>query len=422
MWLQRFTRYLCEHNGQALLLAFLVTFLPLGDVFVILLAILMTLQRGPLIGTLFFFVVMISSLLFHVLQLYSGSYVMGQAALYWVIMASSMGLLTNVVTWCVAVMVHKKIALSTILQTLTLLGILIISVLHLFYADEIIAWQEEAARNVIYRYSVAITHDVAYSDHLAHGDNVATTTAMRTASSPATAHPTANTATGALPATTTTAKTITQAQRGTQPPSTKSTTTPATSATMPSMKTAPHSTAGAATPQHIAATIPQLRHEDTTDDVLQQMVQIITTIKHCMTGVIVAFILCKIMLYIIIARWWQSACFSDITSLRQAFHHIRLCSLAGMLFIISLVLTYLKNNVVLDIIPVAYLLFCTAGLSVVHYTVRLAVKTVTAQWFWLIFIYTLCVIISPFGLVTLCTIALIDIFGDIRKRLNTANM
>ena len=50
-------------------------------------------------------------------------------------------------------------------------------------------------------------------------------------------------------------------------------------------------------------------------------------------------------------------------SLRKELHRIRLSQLAGLLFLISMVFSYLGNSVVLDIMPVLYMLFCAAGLS-----------------------------------------------------------
>jgi hypothetical protein len=46
-----------------------------------------------------------------------------------------------------------------------------------------------------------------------------------------------------------------------------------------------------------------------------------------------------------------------------------LSTLAGILFLASLVLAYLGNKVVLDVMPIVYGLFAAAGLSLIHYLV-----------------------------------------------------
>jgi hypothetical protein len=137
-----------------------------------------------------------------------------------------------------------------------------------------------------------------------------------------------------------------------------------------------------------------------------------------MTGVIVAVVLFLAMTQLVVARWWQMLVFQT-TSLRKELHHIRLSHLAGVLFLISLALAYYGNGnrVVLDIMPILYLLFSTAGLSVVHFIFGLMRSPVV--WIWMLLIYTILVFTVPASIFFLSVLGLIDIWLDIRKRLKT---
>ena len=109
-------------------------------------------------------------------------------------------------------------------------------------------------------------------------------------------------------------------------------------------------------------------------------------------------------------RWWQAVIWNP-GSLHRELHNLRLSRLAGILFIVSLLFFYLGNTVILDIMPVLYVLFSVAGLSLIHYFLGLFHSPMT--WFWLLIIYTILVLTIPMSFVVLALIALIDIWFDV---------
>lgn len=139
----------------------------------------------------------------------------------------------------------------------------------------------------------------------------------------------------------------------------------------------------------------------------------INVAKQFATGVIVAAILCNALLQLIVARWWQAILFKP-GSLRRELHGIRLSQLAGVLFFISLVLSYLGNSVILDIMPVLYMLFGAAGLSLIHYLFGLMHSPTV--WFWLSVFYLTLIFSWPFSVVLVAMLGWLDIWLDVRKR------
>ena len=92
----------------------------------------------------------------------------------------------------------------------------------------------------------------------------------------------------------------------------------------------------------------------------------INTIRNFATGIITVFVLFTALIQVMLARWWQVVAVNR-GRLGKELQHIRLSHLAGFLFLASIVLSYLENRVVLDILPVLCLLFSAAGLSLTHY-------------------------------------------------------
>jgi phage terminase large subunit-like protein len=140
----------------------------------------------------------------------------------------------------------------------------------------------------------------------------------------------------------------------------------------------------------------------------------ITVTKQYATGLMVAAVLFNAILQLVVARWWQVLVFTP-GMLRKELHRIRLSQLAGVLFVGSLVLAYLGNAVVLDIMPILYLLFGAAGLSLVHYLFGLMNSKTT--WFWLSLLYIALVIALPTSVLVVAFLALLDIWLDVRKRI-----
>lgn len=111
---------------------------------------------------------------------------------------------------------------------------------------------------------------------------------------------------------------------------------------------------------------------------------VINTVKGFATGIVTAFALFAAVFQVALARLWQVTVVNHGRMGRE-LQYVRLSHLAGMLFIASIVFYYLENLVVLDILPVLFLLFSVAGLSLVHYICGLMEPT--RGRFWLSVLY-----------------------------------
>lgn len=152
---------------------------------------------------------------------------------------------------------------------------------------------------------------------------------------------------------------------------------------------------------------------------LENQLEVINASKYFANGIMAALILADAMTQLILARWWQSIVFAP-GRLKYELHHIRLSPLAGILFAFSLILSYMSNAVILDIMPILYFLFAAAGMSVIHYFFG-ALQS-KSKWFWLVMLYTIVFLSVPTSLVMLAMIALFDIWLDLRKRFKNLYM
>lgn len=141
--------------------------------------------------------------------------------------------------------------------------------------------------------------------------------------------------------------------------------------------------------------------------------------KYYMNGLIAGVILLNALLQVVVARWWQSIMFAPGT-LRKELHNIRLSRLAGVLFVACLVVSYLGNNIVImDIMPIVYILFTAAGLSLVHYMFGLMASP--TKIFWIAVLYVTLIFAMPTSMVFVAMMALFDIWLDFRSRLKSIN-
>lgn len=131
-------------------------------------------------------------------------------------------------------------------------------------------------------------------------------------------------------------------------------------------------------------------------------------------GLLVTLTLFYALAQVWTARWWQLAVF-DPERIRKELLTTRLSHLAGVLFVVSLVFAYLGNSVVSDIMPVIFLLFSAAGLSLLHYLFRLI--NLPARFLWIIAFYIVLVFTMPLSLMFISMIAFGDIWLNVRKRL-----
>jgi len=126
MRLQRITNYLLRHRWQAMILTFLITYIPVLGMASILIAGLFTLCVGALEGALFTLVATLP----YALVFLSAK----QEAIPVVIWATViLTVIGNVLTWVFAVLLRRHYSWSLILQIAALLGVLVISVIHLIY-------------------------------------------------------------------------------------------------------------------------------------------------------------------------------------------------------------------------------------------------------------------------------------------------
>jgi uncharacterized protein YybS (DUF2232 family) len=145
-----------------------------------------------------------------------------------------------------------------------------------------------------------------------------------------------------------------------------------------------------------------------------EVIKAISVAKEYTSGLMIAAVLFNAFFQLIIARWWQVLVFTP-GQLRGELQGIRMSHLAGLLFIASLVLSYWGNRVVLDIMPIVYILFTGAGLSLIHYLCgRMNAST---SWFWLVLIYLVLIYALPASLIVVTMLALFDAFLDIRRYL-----
>lgn len=145
-----------------------------------------------------------------------------------------------------------------------------------------------------------------------------------------------------------------------------------------------------------------------------QHMQVLNLMKDSALGIIVVLILLTAITQLIVSAWWQAVCFNP-GQLRRDLHQIRLSTLAGYLFAAAILLSYFGNRVISDIMPVLYLLFAAAGLSVVHYFA--ATWQTSKAWLWLLVFYVVVFFTMPISLKILSIIALIDTWADLRQRL-----
>jgi len=310
--LERFTNYILQKRFQALLLTFVITFLPVIGIVGILIAALVTLTKGIMEGAAF----MAAATLPYIISFYLAGH--GDASLplvAWTVVG--VAVLSNLVTWGAACMLYRKASWSTLIQVAALLGALFISVLHLLYPDIADWWGVQL--QTYYEQAQAVTH------------------ILKDASGTATA---------------------------------------------------------AATPA-------------------PAQLEAIQVTKYFATGLMTAAVLFNAILQLVVARWWQAIVFSP-GALRRELHGIRLSKLAGSLFILSLVLSYFGNSVISDIMPVLYLLFACAGLSVIHSLFGLMRSPMV--WFWLTFLYISILFAMPVSIWLIAMIGLADIWLNLRKR------
>lgn len=141
-------------------------------------------------------------------------------------------------------------------------------------------------------------------------------------------------------------------------------------------------------------------------------------VTQFINGMIMMLVLVNALFQVGLSRWWQSAMFSP-GSLGRELRGIRLSKLAGVLFIASMLFSYLGNSVILDVMPIVYVLFSVAGLSLIHYLFKRSASR--HAWFGLTVLYMVLIFTMPFSLIMVSMLALFDIWLNIRTRITKLN-
>ena len=154
-------------------------------------------------------------------------------------------------------------------------------------------------------------------------------------------------------------------------------------------------------------------------DLEPEILSFISAVKPYVTGLLTAGLLFNVLLQLFVSRWWQLS-LTDPKRLPRELHQIHLTSMAGLVFLVALILSYLKIVLAQDLLPVLYLTFGITGLSLVHYA---AAKFKGLTWLCLIVFYIVLIgswmaykLPLVFQLVALA--ALLDVWFDWRGRLD----
>jgi len=150
-----------------------------------------------------------------------------------------------------------------------------------------------------------------------------------------------------------------------------------------------------------------------------EVISFVNATKFFITGALTASFLLNVLLQLFVSRWWQMH-LMDSKPLSEELYQIRLSSMAGLVFLATLILSYLKITLAQDLLPVLYLTFCLAGLSLVHHTAN---KFKGLTWlclivFYIVLIGTWMAYKMPLVFQLIALTALLDIWFDWRGRLN----
>lgn len=140
-------------------------------------------------------------------------------------------------------------------------------------------------------------------------------------------------------------------------------------------------------------------------------------IARWMTGAFGAALLLQLLVSLFIARSWQAALYNP-GGFGEEFRSFRLGRVAGIaiLLLLLVALSGLGDGLVYALLPVPAILLLLQGFAVLHRVHRL----LGAHWGWLFGLYLLLALFMPqLGSLVVC-IGLVDIWADIRSRVERA--
>lgn len=141
----------------------------------------------------------------------------------------------------------------------------------------------------------------------------------------------------------------------------------------------------------------------------------LSMLQKYLVGIVVGSVLFNATLQLLLARWWQSAMFNP-GGLRPELYHIRLSHVAGIVFLTALTFAYLGNAFALEILLVLFVVFCAAGLSLLH----CFFANVKNGLVWLIVVYTAFGLMLPLSATLIAFVGLMDTAMNFRKRFKKA--
>jgi hypothetical protein len=130
-----------------------------------------------------------------------------------------------------------------------------------------------------------------------------------------------------------------------------------------------------------------------------------------MTGAFAAALVLQYLVSLFLARVWQAQLYNP-GGFGAEFKALRVGSLVGGLFVLFLAWGLLAKGPALDLVPVLGLLLLLQGLAVIHRLRELR----NANQGWLIALYVLLVFFMPQMALLLISLGLIDLWADIRAR------
>lgn len=130
-----------------------------------------------------------------------------------------------------------------------------------------------------------------------------------------------------------------------------------------------------------------------------------------MTGAFAAALVLQYLVSLFLARAWQAQLYNP-GGFGAEFKALRVGSLVGGLFVLFLAWGLLAKGLGLDLAPVLGLLLLLQGLAVIHRLRELR----NANQGWLVALYVLLVFFMPQMVLLLISLGLIDLWADIRAR------
>jgi hypothetical protein len=148
----------------------------------------------------------------------------------------------------------------------------------------------------------------------------------------------------------------------------------------------------------------------------ENQAQIIAVLSRYAGGLMAASILLNAVLQVVIARWWQGVMYNP-GGLREELYNIRLSHVVGVLYVICFAFSYMNYAIAVDIMPILYIMFSLAGLSLMHYILGPRKNS----WLWLLMAYVLIIMSIQKSVMLISIVAFLDIWLNFRSRFTRPN-